>query len=93
MSDLLLLNLPSNASNREIREWIESRGVGTKSIRIVRDVVPHVSPALGHVELKGSIELKEAISILHGKRMRNHTVLAKEGPAYEVRKGFLVEEK
>jgi RNA recognition motif-containing protein len=82
MSDLLLMNIPYNASNREIREWIESRGVETKSIRIVRDLVTGASPAFGHVELQGSIELKEAISILHGKRMRNQTVLAKEGPAY-----------
>ena len=79
MSNLLLINLPYNASDREIREWIESRGIGTKSIRIVRDLVAGVSPAFGHVELKG-IELKEAISILDGKRMRNQTVIAKEVP-------------
>jgi len=47
MSNLLLINLPYNASDREIREWIESRGIGTKSIRIVRDVVSGVSPAFG----------------------------------------------
>ena len=78
MSNLMLINLPYNASDREIREWIESRGIGTKSIRIVRDVVTGASPAFGHVELKSSVELKEAISILDGKRMRNQTVLAKE---------------
>ena len=78
MSNLLLVNLPHNASDREIREWIESRGIGTKSIRIVRDLVAGVSPTFGHVELKGDVELKEAISILDGKRMRNQTVLAKE---------------
>jgi RNA recognition motif-containing protein len=93
MSNLLLFNLPTNTSGREIREWIESRGILTKSIRIVRDLMTGRSPAFGHIELTGSVELKEAISILHGKRMRNQTVLAKEGPAYEVRKGFLVEEK
>jgi uncharacterized protein (TIGR03435 family) len=45
MSSLLLTNLPYNASNPEIREWIESRGIGTKSIRIFRDEVSGVSPA------------------------------------------------
>src|SRR5689334_1039052 len=45
MSGLLLTNLPYNASNPEIREWIESRGIGTKSIRIFRDEVSGVSPA------------------------------------------------
>jgi hypothetical protein len=64
MSKLLLVNLPYNASDREIRKWIESRGIGTKSIRTVRNLVTGPSPAFGHVELKGGIELKEAISIL-----------------------------
>jgi RNA recognition motif-containing protein len=93
MSNLLLINLPSNTSSREIREWIESRGVGTKCIRILRDLMTGMSPAFGHVELTGSVEIKEAISILHGKRMRSQTIFAKEGPPYGFRKGFLVEEE
>jgi RNA recognition motif-containing protein len=93
MSNLLLINLPSNASSRELREWIESCGILTKSIRIVRDLMMGLSPAFGHVELTGSVELKEAISILHGKRMRSQTIFAKEGPPYGFRKGFLVEEE
>jgi hypothetical protein len=76
------MNLPCNVSDREIRQWIESRGIGTKSIRIIRDLVSGASPAFVRVELKGSIELREAIFLLDGKRMRNHTVLAKEGPGY-----------
>jgi len=82
MSNLLLVNLPYNASDREVREWIESRGIGTKSIRVVRDLVPGASPSFGHVELKGISELKEAISILDGKRMRNQTIRARKDPAY-----------
>lgn len=78
MSILLLINLPHKASDREIREWIESRGIGVKWFRIVRDVGTTVSTAFGHVELKGDIELAEAISILDGKRMRNQIVLARE---------------
>ena len=81
MSNLLLINLPYNASDREIREWIESRGVVTKSIRILRGLVTGVSPAFVHVELKSSVEPKEAISNLDGKRMRNQIVFAKEVPA------------
>jgi RNA recognition motif-containing protein len=82
MSNLLLLNLPYDATDREIREWIESRGIGTKTIRVVRDLVPGASPSFGHVELKSSIALKEAISILDGKKMRNQTIRAKTDPAY-----------
>jgi hypothetical protein len=82
MSNLLLVNLPHNASDREIREWIESRGIGTKSIRIVRDVVTGASPSSGHVELKGSTALNEAILILDGKRMRNQTIRATADPSF-----------
>jgi hypothetical protein len=81
MSNLLLINLPHKASDREIRQWIESRGIGTKSIRIRRDLVSGVSSAFVQVELKSSVEPKEAISILDGKRMRNQTVFAREVPA------------
>jgi RNA recognition motif-containing protein len=82
MSNLLLVNIPYNVSDREVREWIESRGIGTKSIRVVRDVVTGASPSFGHVELKSRSSLKEAISILDGKRMRSQTIRAKEDPAY-----------
>lgn len=82
MLNLLLVNVPYNASDREIREWIESRGILTKSIRVVRDLVTGASPSFGHVELKGGTSLKEAISILNGKRMRNQTIRAKEDPAF-----------
>ena len=88
MSNLLLINLPYNASDSEIRDWVESRGIGTKSIRIVHDLVTAVSPAFGHVELKGGIELEKAISILDGKKMRNQTVLAREVPASASKKRF-----
>jgi RNA recognition motif-containing protein len=82
MSNLLLINLPYNVSDREIREWIESRGIETKSIRVVRDLVAGASPSFGHVELNGRTELKEAISVLDGKRMRRQTIRAKADPAY-----------
>lgn len=82
MSNLLLVNLPYNVSDREVRKWIESRGIGTKSIRVVRDLVTGASPSFGHVELKSKMTLREAISILDGKRMRRQTIRAKEDPAY-----------
>jgi RNA recognition motif-containing protein len=82
MSNLLLINVPYNVSDREICEWIESRGIGTKSIRVVRDLVTGASPSFGHVELKSSTALKEAISLLDGRRMRNQTIRAKEDLAY-----------
>jgi RNA recognition motif-containing protein len=78
MTRLFLINIPYNCSDRELQDWVESRGIQTRSIRIVRDLVSGVSPAFGYVELKDSSELKEAIVILNGKKMRNQTVTVKE---------------
>ena len=78
MSKLFLVNIPYNCSDRELQEWVESRGIVTRSIRIVRDLVAGVSPAFGYVELKDDTQIQEAISVLNGKRMRNQTILVKE---------------
>jgi RNA recognition motif-containing protein len=78
MSKLFFVNIPYNCSDRELQEWVESRGIETRSIRIVRDLVAGVSPAFGYVELKDETRIQEAINILNGKRMRNQTILVKE---------------
>jgi RNA recognition motif-containing protein len=78
MSKLFLVNIPYNCSDRELQEWVESRGIETRSIRIVRDLVAGVSPAFGYVELKDDSKTEEAITTLNGKRMRNQTILVKE---------------
>jgi len=80
MSKLFLVNIPFNCSDRELQEWVESRGIRTRSVRIVRDLVAGVSPAFGYVELKDDTpgQIREAISVLNGKRMRNQTILVKE---------------
>ena len=78
MSKLFFVNIPYNCSDRELQEWVESRGIATRSIRIVRDLVAGVSPAFGYVELKDDGQIQEAISILNGKRLRNQTILVKE---------------
>ncbi len=78
MSKLFFVNIPYNCSDRELQEWVESRGIETRSIRIVRDLVAGVSPAFGYVELKDDSQIQEAITVLNGKRMRNQTILVKE---------------
>src|SRR5205809_7059465 len=78
MSKLFLVNIPYNCSDRELQEWVESRGFDTRSIRIVRDLVAGVSPAFGYVELRDDTQTYEAINILNGKKMRNQTILVKE---------------
>ncbi len=78
MSKLFFVNIPYNCSDRELQEWVESRGIDTRSIRIVRDLVAGVSPAFGYVELKDESQILEAIAVLNGKKMRNQTILVKE---------------
>ena len=78
MSKLFFVNIPYNCSDRELQEWVESRGFETLSIRIVRDLVAGVSPAFGYVELRDDTQTHEAINILNGKKMRNQTILVKE---------------
>ena len=78
MPKLFIGNIPHASSDTELQEWVESRGIATRSIRIVRDLVAGVSPAFGYVELKDDSQIQEAISILNGKRLRNQTILVKE---------------
>jgi len=77
-SQLFFTNLPYNCSDRELKEWIESRGLETGSIRIIRDLVAGVSPAFAYADLTDPMRLKEAVSILNGKRMRNQVVIVKQ---------------
>ena len=77
-SQLFLTNLPYNCSERELLEWVESRGISTGSIRIVRDIVAGVSPAFGYVELKDAKAINEAVAELNGKKMRNQTVVVRK---------------
>jgi len=93
MSKLFFVNIPYNCSDRELQEWVESRGIETRSIRIVRDLVAGVSPAFGYVELKDDTRMQEAIEILNGKRMRNQTILVKEAQVQTTGAGPAVERK
>ena len=74
---LFFTNIPYDCSDNELRQWIESRGIRTQSIRIIRDLVAGVSPAFGYVELDNDEILDEAISRLNGKKIRSNTVLVK----------------
>ena len=84
MSRLFLVNIPYNCSDRELIEWVESRGFETKSIRIVRDLVAGVSPAFGYVELADQTKLDLAVSILNGQKMRSQTILVNIAQVREV---------
>jgi RNA recognition motif-containing protein len=83
-SQLLLMNLPYNCSDRELKDWIESRGVEIESTRIVRDLVSGVSPAFGYAALKDHTQLDEAVSLLSGKKLPNQTVTVKPASLRQV---------
>jgi len=84
MSKLFFVNIPYNCSDLELQEWVESRGIKTRSIRIVRDLVAGVSPAFGYVELTDDSQMQKAIVMLNGKRMRNQTIHVKEAQVQSV---------
>ena len=71
---LLFINLPYNCSDRELKEWIEIRGIEIDSVRIIHDLVSGVSPAFGYAELRDSERINDAVASLDGTRMRNQTV-------------------
>jgi RNA recognition motif. (a.k.a. RRM, RBD, or RNP domain) len=54
-SPLFFTNLPYNCSDRELKEWMESRGIESGSIRIIRDLVAGVSPAFAYADLKDAL--------------------------------------
>ena len=75
--ELLFINIPYDCSDSEFKDWIESRGIETKSIRVIRDLVAGVSPAFGYAVLKDHTALVEAASILNGKKLRSQIVTVK----------------
>ena len=76
-SELFFANIPYNCSDREFRDWIESRGIQTESIRIIRDLVAGVSPAFGYAILKEQTQVTEAVNMLNGKKLRDRIVTVK----------------
>ena len=84
MPKLFFVNIPYNCSDRELQDWVESRGIETESIRIVRDLVAGVSPAFAYVELKDHTQIKEAVATLNGKKMRNQVIVVKEAPVSSI---------
>jgi RNA recognition motif-containing protein len=74
-SHLLFANVPYDCSDEELREWIESRGVETESIHIIRDLVSGVSPAFAYAGLKNETEIERAVLTLNGMTMRSQRIV------------------
>ena len=78
---LFFTNVPYNCSDRELKEWIEARGVDAVAIRIIRDLVSGASPAFAYASLKDERQIDSAVSILNGTRMRNQIITVSQVPS------------
>jgi RNA recognition motif-containing protein len=74
MPKLFLTNIPHDCSELQLQEWIESRGIQTAAIRVIRDVIAGVSPSFGYVELKDKTQVMSAVSLLNGKQIGSRTI-------------------
>jgi len=77
MAEIFLTNLPHDCSDRELREWVESRGIEVRSTRIILDLETGVSPAFGYVEIENAEFVKVGAASLNGRKLRTNTVMAK----------------
>jgi len=77
MAEVFLSNLPHNCSDRELRDWVESRGIITVNTRIILDLETGVGPAFAYVEIQDESMVKSAAAILNGRKLRNYIVTAK----------------
>src|SRR5262245_1751964 len=77
-SQLLFTNVPHDCSELELREWIESRAIEVTSVRIIRDLISGASPAFAYANTKSAVDIDQAISALHGKRMRKQIILVSQ---------------
>ena len=76
MPSIYLINLPHDCGDDELREWVESRGVSIRSLKIIRDVVANASPSFAFVQLRDNSKLQQACDLLNGGRMRNRIIQA-----------------
>jgi hypothetical protein len=84
MSRLLLANLPHDCSEREIQEWIESRGYTVRTLRVVRDLVTGASPVFAYLTLTRKDDHSRALIDLNGQVVRGRRLVVKRvnaGPA------------
>ena len=66
MAEIFLTNLPHDCSDRELRDWVESRGIQVRSTRIILDLETGVAPAFGYVEIQNAELLKTGAASLTG---------------------------
>ncbi len=75
MSTLFMMNVPHNCSESELTKWVESSGIGVKSVRMIRDEVAGVSPVFAYVEITDGVNFAAAVNKLNGQSIRDRVIL------------------
>ena len=75
---MFLISIPNSCSDRELEKWVKSHGFESRSVRTVRDLVVGTPLAFGYVELRDETQMREAITVLDGKKIRGQTVSVRE---------------
>ena len=78
MSKLFVGNIPHEASDSALQEWVQSQGFKVESAQVIRDSVTGHSRGFGFVLLQEGWRLKEAIAQLNGKRMEHRILTVNE---------------
>jgi RNA recognition motif-containing protein len=73
-----MMNVPYNCSDSELIQWVESSGIGVKSVRTIRDEVAGVSPAFAYVEITDETPLTDAVGKLNGNSIRDRVILVSQ---------------
>jgi RNA recognition motif-containing protein len=71
---LFFVNVPYNCSEQELADWIESRGIRTVSVQIIRDLVSGASPSFAYASLDDHAQIAAAVSALNGERIGKHAI-------------------
>jgi len=77
MAEIFFTNLPHDCCERELRKWVESRGIEVVSTRIIRDLATGVEPAFGYVEIKDAEFVMAGAASLNGRKLRSNKIMAK----------------
>jgi RNA recognition motif-containing protein len=73
-----MVNIPHNCTELELTTWVESHGVGVKSVRLIQDTVACVSPSFAYVEVSEEASLDKAIRKLNGLNLRERVIIVSE---------------
>jgi hypothetical protein len=63
-----------NCSNRELKDWIESRGVQIESVHVHRDSISPAPSAFAYVSLGDDADVSRCLAALDGQRIRSRIV-------------------